>query len=233
MSGSQTLNSRLRILVAKAYRSEKLYSSVNGARSERQLSSSAQAEIASDARAKEWQRAYNQLRLAANDILSLGNPSHVARAVQSLRSSFLSKAEDSARLLAKGEEEVVETARRHEFAHIFKLSLELIKLKAQTQVFQLIAAELASLLEASGHGIVELRKEAQQDYVAKNEKISTRKATMDKAIDKLWAKSAAALAQGSTKAAEHSTADSAAQSAGKATATGPGSNVVPLRRRVG
>ncbi|MFN8391952.1 MAG: hypothetical protein U0136_16805 [Bdellovibrionota bacterium] len=148
MTAGQTLNSRLRVLVAKAFRAEKLYSTVNNSRAERLTNMAALAEAASDIRAREWQRSHYQLRTALNDVLGLGNSSAIAREVVGLRDSFLRKSQEATQLVEKGADELVETARRHEFAHIFKISIELIRHKAQAQACKVIADELSSVLDA-------------------------------------------------------------------------------------
>ena len=110
---------------------------------------SALAEAASDIRAREWQRSHYQLRTALNDVLSLGNTTQVAREIVSLRDTFIRKSEESTQLVEKGAEELVDTARRHEFAHIFKISVDLIRHKAQAQACRVIADELNAVLEAA------------------------------------------------------------------------------------
>ena len=149
MSVTPTLHSRLRVLVAKAFRAEKLYSTVNNSRAERLSNMAALAEAASDIRAREWQRSHYQLRTALNDVLALGNSAAIVKEVHVLRDSFLRKSKESSALVERGAEELVETARRHEFAHIFKISVELIRHKAQAQACRVIADELTSVLDTS------------------------------------------------------------------------------------
>lgn len=152
MSLGPTLNSRLRVLVAKAFRAEKLYSSVNSSRAERLTNLSVIAEAASDIRAREWQRTHYQLRTALNDILSIGNSGGIVKEVVGLRESFLKRSQESLNLVEKGAEDLIETTRRQEFAHIFKISAELIRLKAQAQACRAVADELSGVLEATAHG---------------------------------------------------------------------------------
>ncbi len=152
MTASPTLHSRLRVLVAKAFRAEKLYSTVNSSRAERLTNMAALAEAASDVRAREWQRSHYQLRTSLNDVLGLGTSSAIVKEVGSLRDQFLRKSDDAMDLVERGAEELVETARRHEFAHIFKISVELIRHKAQAQACRVIADELSAVLEASNIG---------------------------------------------------------------------------------
>lgn len=154
MSSGPTLHSRLRVLVAKAFRAEKLYSSVNNSKSDRLTNIAVLSEAASEIRAKEWQRSHYQLRTAINEILTLGSNALIAEQVAELRDRFLAKAKESATAVERGADELVETARRHEFAHIFKISLELIRLKAQAQACKVVADELASILDVSGRQVL-------------------------------------------------------------------------------
>lgn len=154
MSSGPTLHSRLRVLVAKAFRAEKLYSSVNNSKSDRLTNIAVLSEAASEIRAKEWQRSHYQLRTAINEILTLGSNALIAEQVAELRDRFLAKAKESAAAVERGADELVETARRHEFAHIFKISLELIRLKAQAQACKVVADELASILDVSGRQVL-------------------------------------------------------------------------------
>lgn len=160
MSSSPTLNSRIRVLVAKAFRAEKLYSSVNNAKGDRLSNLAVLAEAASEIRAKEWQRAHYQLRTSLNDILALGNNGLMAREVAILRERFVERANESGSSVEDGAQELIDAARRHEFAHTFKLSLELIRRKAQAQASRVIADELGALLDSSGR-LTNLPKESQ------------------------------------------------------------------------
>jgi Mn-dependent DtxR family transcriptional regulator len=140
-------------LVAKAFRAEKLYSTVNSSRAERLTNMASLAEAASDIRAREWQRSHYQLRTVLNDLLSLGNSNAIVKEVNLLREQFLLRANENLRLVEKGAEELIETSRRHEFAHIFKISAELIRHKAQAQACRVIADELAAVLDASNANV--------------------------------------------------------------------------------
>ena len=166
MSSNPTLHSRLRVLVAKAFRAEKLYSTVNSSRAERLTNMASLAEAASDIRAREWQRSHYQLRTVLNDLLSLGNSSAIVKEVTILRDQFLHRANENLRLVEKGAEELVETAKRHEFAHIFKISVELIRHKAQSQACRVIADELGSVLEASNVNTDKILKAKETSFAA-------------------------------------------------------------------
>ena len=160
MSSGPTLNSRLRVLVAKTFRAEKLYSSIRNSRGEKLASVTSLSEMANDIRAKEWQKSHFQLRTALNDIIALGSSSAVLAELLNLRERFLAKAEESARAVSKGTETLLETAKRHEFAHIFRISVELIRYKARAQANSVIADEIAAVLEASGRNTTGVRNGA-------------------------------------------------------------------------
>lgn len=149
MSAGPTLNSRLRVLVAKTYRAEKLYSSIRNNKGQQLSSSSALSEMANDIRAREWQRSHYELRTALNEILSLGNSSAVTEHIIELRRRFAEKCEENLAAIEKGKELLIETAKRQEFSQIFRNSAELIRCKARAQADKLIVEELTSVLDSS------------------------------------------------------------------------------------
>src|SRR6188508_750181 len=101
MTANPTLHSRLRVLVAKAFRAEKLYSTVNSSRAERLTNMAALAEAAGDIRAREWQRSHYQLRTSLNDVLGLGNSSAIVKEVVGLRDQFLRRSQEATSLVEK------------------------------------------------------------------------------------------------------------------------------------
>jgi hypothetical protein len=191
MSASPTLNSRLRVLVAKAYKAEKLYASIRNqnsfnqsgiaegslpgsradspkSRAERQavdrLASSAAAEsaelrgptgsatlsvFANDVRAKEWQRSHFQLRTALNEILAESAGTRAVQELIELRDRFGAKAAECTALVERETGELLEIARRKEFAHCLKLALELVRHNARAQAYSVIVSELNSILDSS------------------------------------------------------------------------------------
>jgi hypothetical protein len=150
MTAPATLNSRLRVLIAKTFRAEKLYSSIRHPRGEKLANVSTLAEMANDIRAKEWERCHYQLRVALNDILALGSNSAVLAEILQLRERFYQAAEESNTAVETGTETLLENIRRHEFAHSFRMSLELIRHKARAQASKVVTDELSAVLEASG-----------------------------------------------------------------------------------
>lgn len=148
-----TLHSRLRVLVAKSFRAEKLYASIRNSRKSGDggVPISAIAEIANDIRAKEWQKSYGDLRTELNDIVaSGGSGGALLTTVVSLSHRFKLSAEESAAKVEIGNKGLMLAAKRHEFGHVLKLTLELIRHRARAQASQVISDELQSLLEASG-----------------------------------------------------------------------------------
>jgi hypothetical protein len=150
MSASHTLNSRLRVLVAKTFRAEKLYTSIRNLRADKVASVATLSELANDIRAKEWQRSHYKLRVSLNDILALGSGAAAATEVTLLRERFLAKTKESKAALEAGSRAMQETVKRGEYAHTLRLSVEMIRHKARAQANQVIVDELSSLLDASG-----------------------------------------------------------------------------------
>jgi hypothetical protein len=149
MSATPTLNSRLRVLVAKAFKAEKLYASIRSPQPETSLPTSL-GEMANDVRAKEWQRAHFQLRTALNDILSETSGAQLAAGVHMLRERFIEKANEGARFVDQGRVELADVAKRSEFAHGMKLCMELVRHNARSQAYSVLIEELSAILEGAG-----------------------------------------------------------------------------------
>ena len=166
MSAGPTLNSRLRVLVAKAFKAEKLYASIRNqtvgdpARSissdpsdgsgERNPSGAATLSVfANDVRAKEWQRSHFQLRTALNEILSESAGARTVQELVELRDRFGSKAAECTGLVERETGELLEIAKRKEFAHCLKLALDLVRHNARAQAYSVIVSELNGILDAA------------------------------------------------------------------------------------
>ena len=152
MSESSTLNSRLRVLVAKTFRAEKLYSSMKNSSVGDISESSRVSELANYVRADVWQCAHTKLRKGLNDILAGTKKVEVLDRIEELTIHFESIANNSKRLLAKVKVALADMVQRDEYAHAMKLSLELVRIKAQMQANQIIADELTSVIQSSRHG---------------------------------------------------------------------------------
>ncbi len=147
MSNNSTLVSRLRVLIAKAFRAEKLYCCI---RTSQGLEAANVSEIANDLRAKEWQRAHLQLRSLLNEALSAGGNSELTAQISLLYQRFHRLAEEAVEVAKQEREKLIETLKREEFAHTLKISLELVRLKARGQAYKAVADEVLSALQTSG-----------------------------------------------------------------------------------
>ena len=154
MNSKQTLFSKLRVLVAKTYRAEKLYStlrhSLEVSVNEINLSDSLR-ELANNVRSKEWQRQHEDLRLALNELVSNGNTPDLAKRVVGLRNKFESELLVVRSQIENDTSKLVEATKRNEFHFCFKLSLELAKKKARSQALQVITDELTGIIDSSGN----------------------------------------------------------------------------------
>lgn len=148
MADTPTLHSRLRVLVARAFRAEKLYSSMRSVDDSYGVDATKLAEFANSVRSSVWQRRHSQLRVALNNILS-GAGSDVAGSVASLKNQFAQKADEFRESLENNRVLLTDTVNRGEFAHALKLTVELIRSKAEMQANQVIADELSSVLQVS------------------------------------------------------------------------------------
>ncbi len=167
MTVPPTLNSKLRVLVAKTYRAEKLYSSIRNQRSEKATNMGALAEMANDVRSREWERSHYQLRIVLNEVIGLGTNSAIIAEILQLRERFYLAANESNAALKSGTETLVENIKRQEFAHIFKLSLELVRHKARAQASKVIIDELSAVLDTTGNSAaIELSKKVTSEALS-------------------------------------------------------------------
>ena len=113
MASERTLNSRLRVLVAKTFRAEKLYGAIRN-KNDSLITAATLSEIANDIRAQEWQRSHFRLRSALNDALSLPNSQLVAEEVEKLQNHFASITRESTGIVEKGSAALIEDTQRQE-----------------------------------------------------------------------------------------------------------------------
>ena len=146
MTADATFNSRLRVLIAKTYKAEKLYASL---RNNKEVGVNAVAELANDVRAKEWGNLHCQLRSSLNDAVSLGNQTAVAVEIARILDGFNKIGDECVKIIGEATNALVETARQEEFAHSLKTALDLVRYKARAQAAKAISSELMSVLEAS------------------------------------------------------------------------------------
>ncbi len=166
MTTGSTLHSRLRILVAKAYRAEKLYASL---RNNANRDSSMVVDIANDVRAKEWKKAYSQLRTALNELFEITTPAHLPARVGSVLLRFQKASKEASVTLEKEVQGFVEAARRREFARTLKQSLELIRLKARAQAGKVIVDELNAVLQLNAREMPAVRGKGVRLTAARND----------------------------------------------------------------
>jgi len=178
MSKNQTFNSRIRLLVAKSFKAEKLYCSLrsdfsfqNPETLNKIISSTGIGEIANDIRAREWQRCHNDLRIALNKILSdaplhgaeITSTSRVSaqqRALAGLLAEFRSCYDAERKFVDESVDTLFEAGKREEFGHVLKLSLELIRAKSRAQAAKAVADELNSVLQVSNALVLKNPSEA-------------------------------------------------------------------------
>ena len=147
MTERATLNSRLRVLVAKSFRAEKLYSSMRN-RPERSSSNPALlSEMANDLRAEQWQRSHAFLRKSLNEILSLGSGGQMAERLLELYRQIQQRANEHERSVLEGADAMNDTVKRGEFVHALKCSFELIRHRAAQQAYTVILDELSSIID--------------------------------------------------------------------------------------
>ena len=154
-----TLNSRLRVLIAKTFRAEKLYASLlNVGDSAHSIGAgpvgaASLTKLANDVRAREWQASHEQLRASLNELVRMSNSSAILDHLQVIYEQYYAKFVESGTALDRGISALVDTARRQEFAHVLKLSVEMTRHKARAQACKVIADELAALIGESGRNL--------------------------------------------------------------------------------
>jgi hypothetical protein len=99
MSSDQTLHSRLRVLVAKTFRAEKLYASMKNSNCVENGEIQKITELANTVRADVWQQSHGKLRRALNSPLSKGSGNALIEAVIGIKNLFLKTAEQSRALI--------------------------------------------------------------------------------------------------------------------------------------
>lgn len=150
MSSSPTLGSKLRVLIAKSFKAEKLYAAMSGNGIDQR--SSVRVELANEVRAREWERSYHQLRLALNKLVSEVPASNAVSELNKIKHGFLRRSEQSLMDIESGRAAMQDALDREEFAFVYKASLEMIKHKARAQACGVAAQEIDVLLEQRGKG---------------------------------------------------------------------------------
>lgn len=146
MSDYSSLHSRLRILVAKTFKAERLYASMRNSGAGQTERHNPVLDLSNDARAREWQRCHFIFRQILNDVLAGCSRASLSAEVLKVRDRFRAEAKAAAQEVRSGGKKVVEAAGREEFSQMVKLSLELVRAKARVEASNLIADELDSVL---------------------------------------------------------------------------------------
>ncbi|MCC6934026.1 MAG: hypothetical protein IT292_12380 [Deltaproteobacteria bacterium] len=149
-----TLNSRLRVLIAKSFRAEKLYASMKNDRGALLPDTGKVIDFANTIRAEVWQQTHCQLRKALNEIVLLGSSTAILKSLVELYNEMLSLIEKHNVSISELTVRLKEDSARHEFVHCLKLSVDLIRCKSFIQVNQLIADELHEIIRHSRKGEV-------------------------------------------------------------------------------
>ena len=145
---SPTVNSKLRVLIAKTYKAEKLFLSMKSSFSAG-FENQKLIELANNVRAEVWGNIHSDLRKSLNSIVNSESSTSVVTEINKLKSSFRSVIEERNRQLEKTKQMLFEMGARGEFIHTLKLSLELVKLKATIQANQTIIDELNNIINGS------------------------------------------------------------------------------------
>jgi hypothetical protein len=175
-----SLYAKLKILVAKLYKAEKLYASMrrpplasrhdnnhSGASrlpaSSRKIStlsgsdpkdsakdssfaSGLLIEHANEIRSLEWFEVHHSFRVQLNDILSRGNTQNLGIELNNLWHEFCSEFSLAEEYLNESRSLAYDSMEKEEFAHLLKLSSDLIKRKARLQALKVIHDELEVLI---------------------------------------------------------------------------------------
>ena len=144
---NHTLNSRLRILVAKTYRAERMYASM---RNSAGASAPSMTTVANEVRASEWQLSHEQLRRSLSAMVQRSGTSAIADELEALLGKFSRKVSASKKALEQGTEFAKRSLGRKEYTEVLNGALDLVKHKARVQSCSLVVDELITLLEYCG-----------------------------------------------------------------------------------
>ena len=161
MAEQATLISRMRVLVARTYKAERLYASMRRGSGRSFPGSAALSAMANETRAGEWQEVHSKMRLALNDILEQNSSKELISLVLRLREEFRQISANSGSLFQERIEKLAESVKKEEFVHASKQSLELVKIKARLQASNAVVEELTGILSASGRKNLEIDSQAQ------------------------------------------------------------------------
>lgn len=175
-----SLHAKLKILVAKLYKAEKLYASmrrplsgnnkISGASRLGSLNTSNKSQInlagnipvkklddsnfssgiliehANEIRSLEWYDVHHTFRVQLNDILSRGNTPNLSLELNSLWHSFCKDFTLAETYIKETKSLALDAMQKEEYAHLLKLSSDLVKRKARIQALKVINDELEALI---------------------------------------------------------------------------------------
>ncbi len=159
MAQTLNLNSKLKILVAKLFKAEKLYHSMkntaeaakssvskNSKSSNSYFQSTILLEHANEVRANEWHRVHQDYRIKLNDILSELPANKLANGLNEIWQSFISEFKSAEYDIKSSKSLAEESIEREEYAQLLKISTDLVRKKARLQALKVINDELNLLI---------------------------------------------------------------------------------------
>ncbi len=176
-----SLHAKLKILVAKLYKAEKLYASMRrhpastytassgasrlspGGKTHGKVSSLSGAhpkdsskdstftsgiliEHANEIRSLEWYEVHHSFRVQLNDILSRGSTSNLSLELNNLWHDFCADFSLAESYLKEARALAYDSMEKEEYAHLLKLSSDLVKRKSRIQALKVIHDELEVLI---------------------------------------------------------------------------------------
>ena len=145
---SGSINSKVRVLIARTFHTEKLYAAMGNVRDGIVSMPSVQA-IADEVRGKEWQIAHQTLRTKLNEIVRLSSANAIKLALSDLYQKARGLASASEAAMVVSQKSLEEMNSRGENVQVLKLALEVIKLKARFQSYSAVADELEGVIGKS------------------------------------------------------------------------------------
>lgn len=146
---SSTLSSRLKVLVAKSFKAERLYGSmVVNLTGQLESEFTERAKLSNEIKAREWQKSYNKLRIGLNSIISEeSNAIAVTERLLKLEADFRAQVVRSNEELEKISLAIKDALTRGEYAVVYRRSMDLVKYQSRIQASQVVCEEILALLE--------------------------------------------------------------------------------------
>ncbi len=112
MAEQATLISRMRVLVARTYKAERLYASMKRGSGRPFPGAAALSSMANEARAGEWQEMHAKMRLALNEILDNNSAKELVSLVLRLRDEFMQVSASSGAMFEERLEKLSDAIRK-------------------------------------------------------------------------------------------------------------------------